>query len=57
MLIFDPKKGSEVGAIEVLKTGLYFPNGVVLTHDKTAILFAETAKTRVMKYILLLKFN
>ena len=51
MLVYDPKKGSEVAAVEVLKAGLYFPNGVVLTHDEKAILFAESTQLRVMKYV------
>ncbi len=37
------------GVVEVLATGLYFPNGVALTPDESAVLFVEDSTHRLLK--------
>lgn len=37
------------GAAEVVATGLYFPNGVALTPDESALLVAETTTHRLLR--------
>lgn len=34
----------------VLKDGMFFPNGICLTHDGNALLIAETTRARVLRY-------
>jgi sugar lactone lactonase YvrE len=38
------------GSVSTLLTGLYFANGVTLTNDESALVFAETQGARVSKY-------
>ncbi|WP_421843398.1 SMP-30/gluconolactonase/LRE family protein [Mycobacterium sp.] len=38
------------GTIDVLASGLKFPNGVMLTADESALVFAESAGCRLSKY-------
>ena len=38
------------GAVDVLVSGLHFANGVTLTADESAVVFAETTGCRVSKY-------
>src|ERR1700734_2618026 len=38
------------GTIDVLASDLYFANGVTLTADESAVVFAETTACRVSKY-------
>jgi sugar lactone lactonase YvrE len=38
------------GSVTTLLTGLYFANGVTLTSDESALVFAETQGARVSKY-------
>ena len=35
----------------VLKDGLFFPNGICLTHDNHALLIAETTRARIIRLI------
>jgi sugar lactone lactonase YvrE len=37
------------GVVEVLATGLYFPNGVALTPDESTLLFVEDSTHRLLK--------
>jgi sugar lactone lactonase YvrE len=37
------------GQVEVIATGLYFPNGVALTPDESALLFVEDSTHRLLK--------
>ncbi|SDX91256.1 Sugar lactone lactonase YvrE [Micromonospora pattaloongensis] len=48
LLRYDP--GS--GAVDVLATGLYFPNGVALTPDGSALVVAETSTHRLLRVTL-----
>ena len=41
------------GSYGVLRSGLFFPNGICLTHDKSALLIAETTRARILRYICL----
>ena len=34
----------------VLKEGMFFPNGICLTHDRNALLIAETTRARILRY-------
>jgi sugar lactone lactonase YvrE len=45
LLAFHPRSGK----VDVLATGLYFPNGVALTPGEDALLFAETTTHRVSR--------
>ncbi len=45
LLAYHPQSGT----VDVLATGLYFPNGVVLTPDEDALLFAETTTHRLSR--------
>jgi sugar lactone lactonase YvrE len=38
------------GTVGVLASGLHFANGVTLTSDESALVFAETTAVRVSKY-------
>ena len=39
------------GSYGVLKSGLFFPNGICLTHDESAVLIAETSRARILRYV------
>ena len=39
------------GSYGVLRSGLFFPNGICLTHDKSALLIAETTRARILRYV------
>jgi len=43
---------SPSGAVEVVATGLYFPNGVALTPDEDALLVCETSSHRLVRVTL-----
>jgi len=43
---YDP----ESGKLELLLSGLHFPNGIQLTPEEGAFLFVETTRARIMKY-------
>jgi sugar lactone lactonase YvrE len=45
LLAYDPR----TGAVDVLLTGLYFPNGVALTPDEDALLYLETTTHRLSR--------
>ncbi len=45
LLAYDPRSGT----VDVLATGLFFPNGVALTPDEDALLFAETTTHRLSR--------
>ncbi len=38
------------GSYGVLRSGLFFPNGICQTHDKSALLIAETTRARILRY-------
>lgn len=42
------------GSYGVLRSGLFFPNGICLTHDKSALLIAETTRARILRYIIII---
>lgn len=45
LLHYNPSDNS----FGVLKNELFFPNGICLTHDKHAVLIAETTRARIMR--------
>lgn len=45
LLRYDPADGS----VDVLATGLYFPNGVALTPDESALMLVETTTHRLLR--------
>lgn len=47
LLYYNPSDNS----YGVLRDGLFFPNGICLTHDKHAVLIAETTRARILRYI------
>ena len=42
---------SSLKKTHVVLDGLHFPNGLCLSHDSTALLFAETTRARILRYI------
>ena len=47
LLIYEPS----LNVTRVLLDGVFFPNGLCLTHDRSALLFAETSRARIMRYV------
>ena len=37
--------------ISFVADGLYFPNGICVNHDRDSILFAESTRARIMRYV------
>lgn len=45
LLRYDPLDGS----LHVVLKGLFFPNGMCLSHDRNSVLIAETTRARILR--------